>query len=105
MQCVTNTIHVMKYVFLLLYIAGSDFVTVDEGLVFNTGDTSMCIDVTILGDLVVEDAESFFLTLTSSDADIGQSNAIIFINDDDQPGQLFTTFQLQCIHAWYTAIS
>jgi hypothetical protein len=66
-------------------MAGSDFVTVDEGLVFNTGDTSMCIDVTILGDLVVEDAESFFLTLTSSDADIGQSNAIIFINDDDQP--------------------
>ena len=60
---------------------------VTETVIFNIGDTRMCIDVTILGDTEIEGTESFPLDLSSNDANIGQSSAVVIINDDDIPGQ------------------
>ena len=78
-----------KHIKLLIsFIAGSDYVTVRETLVFNSGDTSMCFDVTILGDMEPEGRERFILQLTSdSSATIGSpGSAIVTIDDDDSPG-------------------
>ena len=43
----------------------------------------MCRSVTIVGDLVPENTESFFLTLTSQNANVVNSNGEVVISDDD----------------------
>ena len=44
----------------------------------------MCRTVTIIGDLEPENTESFFLTLTSQDANVANSNVGVVISDDDR---------------------
>ena len=41
--------------------------------------------MTILGDTVLEGTERFLLFIASGDADIGQSNSVVTILDDDEP--------------------
>ena len=78
-----------------LSAVGVDFLRVQEMVTFNVGDPRQCIDVTILGDDAIEGTERFPLELFSDDADIGQSSAIVTINDDDIPGE--------CRHATHIA--
>ena len=71
---------------IILHAESEDYSLVDEVITFNSGDSSQCIDVTILGDLVIENTESFFLSLSSTDADIGSPPATIISIIDDEPG-------------------
>ena len=75
------------YALLCCFVADVDFSQVSETVTFNIGDSRMCIDITILGDDLPEPTERFPLQLVSSDVDIGQSSAIVTINDDDIPGK------------------
>lgn len=67
------------------YTEDVDFRDVSQTITFNTGDTIMCVNVTILGDDIIEGEERFPLSLVplSSNVDISQSSAIVTINDDD----------------------
>jgi uncharacterized repeat protein (TIGR01451 family) len=65
-------------------IAGADFLAVEGTLIFNPGITNLTIDVPIIGDLLDEGFDTFFLNLASPTNGIiilGQSR--IRINDDD----------------------
>lgn len=66
-----------------------DYETVGESITFNSGDTRMCVDVTILGDIQIEANERFQLSLISDDAEIvPPSTTIITISNDDGAGIL-----------------
>ena len=55
-----------------------------ETVTFNSGDTFQCINVVILGDVMVENNERFLLVLTSNDAETDQDGSIVTILDDDR---------------------
>ena len=61
-----------------------DFALVNRLITFNSGDDSVCIEVTILGDLEAESTESFSLSLSSQQASIDVALATVVIFDDDQ---------------------
>ena len=54
-------------------------------ITFNSGNDSICVEITILGDLVAESTESFSLSLSSQQASIEVSSATVVIFDND-PG-------------------
>ena len=68
-----------------LSIENIDFVNVAETFTFNIGDSRLCTNVVILGDNEFEGPEDFPLELISDDpnVNIGQSNAVVTIFDDD----------------------
>lgn len=65
-------------------IVGQDFLATSGTLTYGPGDTSKTITVTVLGDLVGEGGESFFVDLsTTSQIGISDSRGEISILDDD----------------------
>jgi uncharacterized repeat protein (TIGR01451 family) len=69
--------------------AGVDFVGKSGKLTFPPGITSATILVPILGDTLIEDNETFFVTLTNAiGSTIGRSQALGTILDDDPPPAL-----------------
>jgi hypothetical protein len=66
--------------------AGLDYTATSGTLVFGPGETQKFVTVTILDDNLIENAENFFVTLTSAtNASITGSQATITIADDDSP--------------------
>ena len=63
---------------------GSDFLSKSGMLVFNPGELTKTIDVTVLGDLLDEFDETFTVTLVSpTDATIGDGTGVGTITDND----------------------
>ncbi len=52
-----------------------DFTGVSTILTFTSGDTSMCVGITITMDILLEDDETFIVLATSTDS------SIVFTND------------------------
>ncbi len=72
-------------------IAGSDYTAKSGTLVFNQGETTKQISITILNDSIYELQESFALNLSSptGGATLGTpSTHTLFVSDDDSPPQL-----------------
>ena len=68
-----------------LHTAMADFVPVVQTLTFNS-NVSLCVDVEINDDSVLEDTETFSITLSSSDPQVivgAVGLASIIISDDD----------------------
>ncbi|MFN2623250.1 MAG: Calx-beta domain-containing protein [Chthoniobacterales bacterium] len=66
--------------------AGQDYVATSGTVVFSPGETQKFITVTILDDNLIENAENFFVTLTSAtNASINGGQATVTISDDDSP--------------------
>jgi len=67
--------------------AGADFQPTSGTLTFTAGTTSQPVNVTVLGDVVSESNETFFVNLTSSvNATILDAQGVGTIIDDDDPG-------------------
>ena len=71
-------------------IAGEDYLATSGELVFQPGETSKNIPVTILDDTLVEDDEDFFFILTDATREIrnGDGTAIIHDNDAESLGEI-----------------
>jgi len=66
---------------------GSDYTSVSDTLSFAPGETSKTVDVSITGEYLVENNETFFLNLTNPDnAFIADAQGICTINDNDNAG-------------------
>lgn len=66
--------------------AGSDYIAKSDSVTFGPAETQKSITLTILDDGLVENAESFFVTLTfASGASVSGSPATVTIADDDSP--------------------
>ncbi|WP_420642600.1 Calx-beta domain-containing protein [Candidatus Leptofilum sp.] len=64
--------------------AGSDYLAASDTLTINPGSTSQIIGITVNGDTVSEDDETFHITLsTPSNATIDDGTAVGTITDDD----------------------
>jgi uncharacterized repeat protein (TIGR01451 family) len=64
--------------------AGSDYVAASGTVTFNPGETSKPISVTIIGDLLDEPNETFFVNLSNAtNASILDSQGVVAINDND----------------------
>lgn len=64
--------------------SGSDYNTANGTLTFSPGQTTKTVSVPVIGDTTVESNETFFLNLSNaSNAIIGDSQALGFINNDD----------------------
>ena len=63
--------------------AGSDYTATSGSVTFAAGVTSMNVAVPILGDRVGEADEIFFVNLSSSDASLGDSQAMAIIFDNE----------------------
>ncbi len=62
--------------------AGSDYVAASVGLTFPAGSTNgdmQCLNISIIDDSVLEDNETFTVTLTTSGAGVSLRNNIITI--------------------------
>ena len=60
---------------------GADYSPLNQFLVFNSGDSMMCVNITILNDFVVENPESFFVNLTNTTGEPlfnAQATVVIF---------------------------
>jgi chitinase len=67
--------------------AGSDYLATSGTLVFAAGQSSKQIDVTVIGDILVEADETFTVTLSAPfNADLGTSVATGTITNDDNVG-------------------
>jgi hypothetical protein len=65
-------------------LAGSDYTAVSDTLTFAPGETSKTVTVTVTGDTVSEDDQTFFVNLTSpANATIADSQAVGTITNDD----------------------
>jgi VCBS repeat-containing protein len=70
-------------------VAGSDYTARSGTLTFNPGQLQQAVDVTVLGDLVVEPDETFFFELSNAtNADITDAQAVGTIVNDDSLYQL-----------------
>lgn len=66
---------------------GSDYLALNQMLIFNSGDQMMCVEIEIINDLIVEVTETFQVGLeTVSGEMIGVSRAVVTILDDDFEG-------------------
>ncbi len=66
--------------------AGSDYVSTNGMVAFSPGDTDQSITVTVLGDMIDETNETFFVELSNPDnATVGDAQGVGTINDDDAP--------------------
>ncbi len=54
--------------------AGEDFAGVSTTLTFTSGDTSMCVGITITMDILLEDDETFSVLATSTDSTVVFTN-------------------------------
>lgn len=73
----------------------SDFAPVNQVLTFSPGQTSQTFSASVLGDLIGETAETFFLTLSNAtNASLLQPEASVTITDNDGPtlGLLASSF-------------
>ena len=63
----------------------TDYTTVTMELTFNADNTTQTVMIPIVGDNVVENTESFSVSLTSEDSAVtlGQSSTTVTIRDDD----------------------
>jgi hypothetical protein len=66
-------------------VAGSDYQATSGRLIFSNGQTELTVDVPIIGDLVPERTEDFFLDLVSANGLIPGLGAQGLIRDNDAP--------------------
>ena len=74
-----------------------DFVGVTEVVMFDSCDVENCINITIVDDLILENIESFTVTLQEAPGhderiELDPTNADIIINDNDG------MFKIVCLH-------
>lgn len=71
---------------------GADYRSAGDVLTFQPGETQKTVPVTVLGDTLDEDDETFTLTLTEpAGADLGTPRGTATIQDDDSPPTLQVT--------------
>ena len=65
--------------------ASSDYTTVSVDLTFNSGTTTQTVMIPIIGDNMVENTESFTVSLTSADSAVilNPSTTTVTVQDDD----------------------
>ncbi|MDZ4298416.1 MAG: Calx-beta domain-containing protein [Moraxellaceae bacterium] len=80
-------------------LAGEDYAATNGTLVFEPGQTTQTIAITILGDATVEPDETFFVDFTNSvNAELSSARySITLLNDDLAPGQVQLTLTPQSI--------
>ncbi len=65
-------------------LASSDYTTTTGTLIFNPRELSKTVTVPVIGDLISENVENFFVNLTNStNATITKSQGVGTINDND----------------------
>src|SRR5262249_48039370 len=74
------------------HTSDNDYTSASGSLTFNAGETSKTVTVSVIGDLTYEQAETFYVNLSSaSNATIGDSQGVGTIVNDDVglggPGQ------------------
>jgi len=74
--------------------AGEDYDPKSGAITFAPGETSKTIDVTVRGDVLPENNETFFITLrNASGARITKAEGVAIIDDDDQSADIALTSQ------------
>ncbi len=88
--------------FLLLCTAGSDFIQITESFSFEVGEQKKCGTVTILEDTVIENAESFQVTIDTFDVANGSAEVIITDNDGRQYSVIVDNNRFHsCYVSWF----
>jgi hypothetical protein len=84
-QASTNTVTVNYATANNSASAGSDYTASNGTVTFSPGTTSQTISVDILGELITESNESFFINLSNANnATISDNQALVTIQNDDQ---------------------
>ena len=67
----------------MFFTAGEDYISVSRDLVFAAGDTEECVLITLVDDNVLENDETFRVTITAVDPalQIFQSSAVVTIQN------------------------
>ena len=85
-------------IFSSYYLGNSDYQPVTQALTFQQTQQLQCVNITILDDQILENAEYFFVNLTTDDLGIvfNTSSAVVTIGNDDGMHFLYWKYFLYC---------
>ena len=87
--CIYTEIFILVNLFCTVLLSqctdGLDFTSVQMSLIFVQGTTIQCMEIPIMDDIVLEDDESFSVSLSTNDGAVNilQDQAVVTITDND----------------------
>lgn len=86
--------------------AGSDYVAANGTLVFEPGETSQVVTVTVQGDALYEDNETFAVNLSNASLPVSDGRGVgTIVNDDPRPSATINDLSLSEGHTGYTTFT